>query len=148
MTEKKYYLGKCDGYGNGQKSCEAYITWELKEGNVFSMQAEIWNVKKTDIIIGGQCVEEVVKFFPKDDKAKQMLDIWKKYHLNDMHSGTPKQEESLDEYFIIVGQKYDYHLAVAYLKSVNLYTDNGYTYGSGWLKEEIPQDVIEIIKSW
>ena len=33
-----------------------------------------------------------------------------------------------------------------YLKSINLYEDNGYKFGCGWLKRDIPSQDLEIIK--
>ena len=92
----KYTLGKCDGYGNGRKSCLAVINWELKDG-AFSMSAEVWNSLRTDIIRGGQCVDEVAAYFPHDMKAARMVAIWRRWHLNNLRAGTPKQEAKLKE---------------------------------------------------
>ena len=84
--ENKYYLGKCDFYGRGGKRFEAFITWDF-DGKNFSMCAEVWNARKTDILMGGQCVAEVAAMFPDDKKAQRMAAIWKRWHLNDMKEG-------------------------------------------------------------
>lgn len=67
------------------------------------------------------------------------LDIWKKYHLNDMKAGTPKQEKAIDEFRAknkIEGWAYEKE--VEYLKSIKLYNDRGVKYGFQWLKEDLP----------
>lgn len=38
---------------------------------------------------------------------------------------------------------YTYEKACEYLDSVGLLIDNGYKYGTDWLKEEVPIDVLE-----
>ena len=40
----------------------------------------------------GQCLDSIK---PLNDAQKQLVDIWTKYHLNDMHAGTEKQEDLL-----------------------------------------------------
>lgn len=148
MNKKgKLYLGKCDGYGSGRKSCEAYLTYELTEDGRFSAQGEIWNSSKTDIIQGGQCVDSVRKFFPLNQKARRIEAIWKRWHLNDMKAGTPEQEDAIKAWKA-QGNKYDYTKAVEHLKSIGLYEVNGYKYGTAWLKEELPQAIIDEVLSW
>lgn len=158
----KYYLGKCDGYNNGRKSCEAYITWELKDGN-FSMCAEVWNVRKTGIIRGGQCVDAVAAYFPDDKKAARMVEVWRRWHLNDLKAGSPAQMEylrghdaELEALRGSVSPKMDHYTAAtkiltyAGLNPDPGYLHNGtpYKYGSAWLKEELPPEVVAEIESW
>jgi len=90
MNEHKYFLGRVDYNGNGQKNCKAYITWELKDGK-FSMCAEIWNHIKSDIYQGGQCVDTVAAYFPHNKKAQRMVEVWKRWHLNDLQAGCEHQ---------------------------------------------------------
>lgn len=42
---------------------------------------------------GGQCQDRIK---PANDAQKSLLDIWNAYHLNDMHAGTPEQENALN----------------------------------------------------
>jgi hypothetical protein len=83
------------GYSeNCNRGCEAAITWELKEekdGPEFSMCAEIWQPNHSDVIRCGQCVDDVVKYFPKNKKAQRMAEIWERYHLNDMNAACEHQ---------------------------------------------------------
>lgn len=151
--ENKLYLGKVDYNGHGRKNCKAFITWELTEEGNFSMQAEIWNPRETDIYCGGQCVEEVAKFRPTP-KVKRMVAIWKRYHLNDLKAGTPAQEFAIDDWQKHNGNKYDYTLACEYLQSIGLFTVPDprnylkcYRYGHAWLKEEIPEAIKNEIRS-
>ena len=73
--------------------------------------------------------------------------MWQKYHLNDMHSGTPEQEEAIRQWKE-AGNKYDYTEACKYLESIGLYEVeyhgiefNGmYKYGHGWLYQPIEED--------
>lgn len=69
--------------------------------------------------------------------------IWKRWHLNDMRAGTPKQEEFIRLWN--VSHKYDYTEACKALKEVGLLYDNGYKYGSAWLQEEVPKEVIQYL---
>ena len=94
MARKTYVLGKTDYNGSGRRNCECAIEWELRDGR-FSMSACVWNPRKTDIYMGGQCVDEVASLFPEDLKAQRMVSVWKRWHLNDMRAGSPAQEEYL-----------------------------------------------------
>jgi len=97
----------------------------------------------------GQCLDSIKKDLLSGDlkldekiDRKDVLDlveIWKKYHLNDLMAGTKKQME------ITKGKKYDE--ACKELIKQNLINDMGYKYGSGWLLEQIPSNVIKRIES-
>lgn len=82
------------------------------------------------------------------EKWLDFLDVWKKHHLNDMHAGTPKQEEALNKWRAkhkIAGWAYDKE--VKYLKSIRLYNDKGHKYGTGWLRREVPKEAKDFLKS-
>ena len=153
--EHRYVLGKVDYNGSSRRNCEAVITWELENGR-FSMCAEIWNPRKTDIYCGGQCVEEVAGYFPGNRKAQRMLAIWRKWHLNDMKAGSPAQEAWLKAHPVnAVYPQSHYDVASKALSEAGLnpdrsYAHNGkpYKYGSAWLKQDLPADVITEIESW
>ena len=134
----KASFGKIDYYGNGRKSNEVEIEMQLKDG-VFTASGSIKNARGTDSISGGQNIDEIADMMKGNKDVQEIRDLWHKYHLNDMHAGTEKQEEALEKKFGGVNaNKYDEQ--VAYLKSIDLYEDNGYRFGSGWLKREIPDD--------
>lgn len=153
--ERKYVLGKVDYNHTGRRNCEAAITWRFENGR-FTMQAEIWNPRKTDIYCGGQCVDTVAAYFPNDAKAKRMVAIWERWHLNDTKAGSPAQEEWLRQNPVsAVYPESHYEKASAALAGAGLNPDpahlhNGkpYAYGSAWLREELPADVVAEIESW
>lgn len=122
-----------------------------------SICGDIWNRLGTDILCGGQCLDEIKKF-RKQLKDKELFDelysLWKNYHLNGMHAGTPEQEQAIEEWKA-EGNRYDYTAACEMLKEKGLYEVNytglsagrrwnnePYRYGHGWLIREIPGDVL------
>lgn len=85
--------------------------------------------------------------FDKSWTAKHwldLLDIWKRWHLNDMRAGTPEQEQHLRENPVnAVYPQSHYDLACESLAKAGLNPHNGYSYGSKWLREEVPAEVLE-----
>lgn len=153
MARHRYVLGMCDYRGTGKKNGEAAITWEL-EGVHFSMSAEIWNPRKFDCDVCGQCVDTVAGYFPNDAKAQRMLVIWRRWHLNDMRAGSPAQEAFLRDNPIIDRLHY-FEAACGALVAAGLQPDPNhihagkpYRYGTAWLMEDLPSDVREEIESW
>jgi len=150
----KYYLGKCDGGRGGHKYYEAYITWELEDGK-FSMCAEVWNHIKMDIIRGGQCVDDVAAMFPNDKKARRMRAIWERWHLNDCRAGCEHQRAAKweDKRIDSGGERGlfachvrpDEHPEGLLTKPCPVC---GYKYGTAWLKEALPPEVVAEIESW
>ena len=141
--KRTFNFGKIDYYGRGRKINSVEVRVELSDKGVFTASANIWNSKHTDCVCGGQCLDEVAKYV-KSDKFKKIYRLWKQYHLNDMHAGTEKQEEALK----VAGLESwanNYSKCCDYLESINLLVDNGYKFGTGWLKRDIPvEDVAEI----
>lgn len=146
--KKTLYFGKIDWNGTGRKINLVTVEINLKEtekGPVFSASANVWNSKQTDYICSGQCLDYLVPFFQENEVYMTIFSMWKKYHRNDMHPGTPAQEESLKKVELLNVNKYDE--ACKYLKSINLYDDNGKVYGRNWYYWPIPDEDLEIIKS-
>ena len=163
MHPNKYYLGKCAYNNPTRKTSEAYLSWELKDGT-FSMSGEIWKPGKRDVYMGGQCVDTVVEFFPDDVKAQRMAAIWKRWHLNDMRAGcehqraaewkkvridpaeVPNITANCDEKGVLaIWVRKTEHPAGLLCEPCPVC---GYRYGTAWLKEEIPQDIQDEIRSW
>lgn len=152
LATKTFDFGKIDYCGRGRKINPVTVEVTLTEDNGkhrFSAMAMVYNQTKTDILAGGQCLDSIAK----RTKNKQFMEIyrlWKLYHLNDMHAGTIEQEEAIKDWES-KGNRYDYTSACEYLKSVGLYEveHNGkpYTYGSGWLYWDIPEDDLKIIQA-
>lgn len=62
-------------------------------------------------------------------KVEKLRDIWKRWHMNNMRAGCEHQRA-------LGWNKYDEHPSEPCPTC-------GYKYGSAWLKEELPQDVID-----
>ena len=130
---------------------------KVNEYEVLTISGDVWNTKRTDILCGGQICDDIkewldnnkfVKLYIEEKKLRKLLEIWERWHLNDLHAGTRKQEKAIREWRKknnITGWAYDKECE--YLKSIGLLVDRGYEYGSSWLYEPLPKDVVEFIKS-
>jgi len=83
-------------------------------------------------------------------KLTALLNVWKRWHLNNIRAGSPAQEEALRQANFEEG----YLEALKFLKERNLEPDTGYLvdgkpykYGSKWLKEELPSHVVEFLEA-
>lgn len=147
--EKIISFGKI-AYNSNRKENEVTLELSLNEkekGIVFSCCCYVWNRIHTDIVAGGQCLDELVPFFKHNKLFMEIHKLWKQYHLNDMHAGTEKQENCLKKYCI--QQKCcmpSYNKQCEILKENNLLDDGGYRYGSAWLFREIPETELNRIK--
>lgn len=91
---------------------------------------------------GGQCLgaPEFVAWGKRDKNIADLLEIWKVWHLNYLHAGTEKQEAWLHAHgYDNWANEYDKTCKA--LKRAGLLVDDGYEFGTGWLKREIPADV-------
>lgn len=159
--ENRYFVGKIDGG-------KVFLTWTLDQGG-FSMSGEIWNWQGTDLRSVGQNVEEIAAAFPGHARVQLMAEIWRRYHLNDMRAGSPDQELWLRAHEVewekAKARGEDYYawasagLAAARLNpdpnfiyvgegAANVRQQGGYRYGSAWVREEIPAEVISEIETW
>jgi hypothetical protein len=104
-----------------------------------------------DIYRGGRMescgqVYDAVRALFKDNVSIQMIcDIWQRWHLNDLKAGTREQNAVIDKVFSDE-HRYNYDEACEVLKEKNLYVDRGYKYGSEWLVEPLPQDIINKVR--
>lgn len=161
-TTRKISFGKVDGYHIGKKNCE--VTAELKyENGNFSASANLWYATHANILMGGQCFDSLASEFPElleNEVFAEVVSLWKEYHLNYMHAGTKAQEYALKDAVkngILPGYGANYYKeSCDYLDSLGLLYDRDhlvektdkagttekvpYKYGSGWIKEEIPEE--------
>lgn len=154
--KKTFEFGKI-AYTGDRKTNLVTVEIELKENDgkeVFTACGNIWNSRKTNIVAGGQCLDELSKYI-HTDSFKTIYKMWKQYHLNDMHAGTEEQENALKE-AVKIGKLQNYYASnfdevCNYLKAINLYEveyqGKPYKYGHGWLYREIPETDLQIIKS-
>ena len=132
-------------FKNGKYTTQVDV--ELKDG-VFSASAYLCKGKEE--IAGGQCFSTVLLEAPElrnNALFMEIVELWKTYHLNDLHCGTMKQEGYLEMYSKWHGvdnllNADNYKEACAVLKSAGLFEDNGVKYGQTWVKCELPNDVV------
>ena len=129
------------------------VTMELRDtakGPELSICGSVWNSKHTDIIMGGQCIDELAEFdsLRNNDLFMKLYSLWKNYHLNGMHAGTVKQEKAIKEWHTKDKYKaFTYDDDCKYLDSIGLLDDDGYRYGSSWLYRAIPDEDMNEIKA-
>ena len=126
-----------------KENTKAAVFLKLENG-CFSCSGEIYEDFKCTQ--AGQCIDTIAELFPDDETAQEIHGLWDKYHLNDMHAGTPEQEGELKRVGLSeFGSKYSE--CCEYLKRVGLYDHNGYKFGTGWLKWEIPATDLKRIEN-
>lgn len=139
---------------NGQREYTGEKTPEYYE---LAICGDIWNHVHTDIYCGGQCLDTIAEYV-HSDLFKEIYELWKRYHLNGMRAGTPEQEEEKIKW-LADGHRYDYTEICEHLKEVGLYevmftgktssrtyNNEPYRYGSGWVVEDLPEEVIARVK--
>lgn len=94
----------------------------------------------------GQVYEHLTKDNPDTGFTKEdcvhLMQVWQRWHLNDMRAGTPKQEDAVRKWRQTADDT-GYSAACKMLDSIGLLTDNGYRYGSRWLKEDVPEEILK-----
>lgn len=80
-------------------------------------------------------------------------EVWNRWHRNDMRAGSPAQRAYLEAH-PITDRAHHYEQTRDSLRAAGLnpdpgYTHNGkpYSYGSAWLREEVPAGVIAFLES-
>lgn len=149
----KYTLGYCP-YDRDNSKNLAEVEWSLVDGR-FSASGGIWQTNKRDYTTCGQILEELLEFFPNDELLNRIVTVWRKWHLNDLTPGSPKQMEFLAQHEQNAPKTNYYEwakdkLTFAYLNPDESFIYNGkeYEYGSAWLKTELPDTVVNEIESW
>lgn len=122
------------------------VTFKDRDRNIFNVKVNLEKKEKGLVFsasadCGTSCGQCLGSIKPANEAQKSLVEIWKKYHLNDMHAGTEKQEEALTKC-----KSNDYDSQVKFLKSQKLYTDKGYKYGTGWLTRELPKNIEEVLR--
>lgn len=100
-TEKILSFGKIDYNNCGRKLNLVTLTVRLydnksPQGLVFTVVCDVYNSKRTDVLCCGQCLDNndiINKIRDNRNLYLEITKLWQKYGNNDMHAGTPKQEE-------------------------------------------------------
>lgn len=99
--------------------------------------------ERSRFVAGGQIVDDARRF-----GLSELADLWERWHLNDMRAGTPAQEKFLRANPVRAEYPESYYeKASAALESVGLNPDGAYKYGAAWLREEVPPEVVERIRT-
>jgi hypothetical protein len=80
----------------------------------------------------GQCLDAMASVI-EDDHLKRIVELWRRWHLNGMHAGCEHQWHLEHEASEHIGE---------------ICSVCGYRFGSSWIVEELPEDIINEIKSW
>ena len=124
------------GLERADKSAIDWQTLEKIESPwTFSASGEISNYSF------GQNLDEIYKLNSGNHLFRRIYKYWKKYHLNDLQAGTQQQTEILKKC-----ESKDYDDRCEFLKKNDLYVDRGYTYGTKWLTQIIPDAIVSEIK--
>ena len=97
--KKTFTFGKIDYNGTGRKAYAVELEVSLKinrEGlPVFTASGDVWNTMRTDIVQGGQCIDSIWNEYHSQLKNRvlymQIMELWTKWHLNDMNAGCKHQ---------------------------------------------------------
>ena len=121
----------------------------LTDDNVFSASGSITKKGHKKPYISGQCLDKLE--FQDNYLSRCVVDMWKKYNLNDMHDGTVEQEAYLEKYKKENDLEHlGHHQICDILSEANLlvvdYNGKPFKYGSEWLKRDIPADDLRVLK--
>jgi len=133
---KTFNFGKIDFYGIGRKvnlvTVEVNLRYREDGKPIFTASASVWNIHQTDCVQCGQCLDTIYPFFTDNKLFCTIYKMWLLYHLNNTNCGTVKQDMAIKKHFSYTNQQYEYTKAKEFLKSIDLYNDNGHKYGMGW----------------
>ena len=140
---KLLYLGRT-------RAGKVFVTINLKD-NKLSMTGVIGPRQGGNCQGGcGQIIQELTedqftRCHPPwtERKIAELLDVWRRWHLNDLRAGTVDQEQWLREHAKEAEQRTTgyYEWACEALQGAGLNPDHGYRYGSQWLKESLPEAI-------
>lgn len=129
------------------KTMKRTFTMHDKTGLRYDITAEIedgkFSITGAHSNGGGQCQDSIQ---PANEYQKQLLEIWDKWHLNDMHAGCEHQEktdtnynELLSEYCKFADENKKSKRKAILLKLLTC-SECGCIWGHNWIKKELPAD--------
>ena len=135
--------------GNNGKRCQVEFGLERADKSAIDWQTlekieSPWTFSASGEISNdsfGQNLDEIYKLNKDNDLFRQVYKYWKEFHLNDLQAGTSSQTEILKNC-----ESTDYDDRCEFLKKHDLYVDRGYTYGTKWLTQIIPDAIVSEIK--
>lgn len=85
--KRTFDFGRIDYEGRGTARNRVTVEMEYKQvgdKKVFSVSADVWNTRHSDIVRGGQCLDAIAPYI-NNPVFSEILRLWKLYHLNDLH---------------------------------------------------------------
>lgn len=85
-----------------------------------------------------------------EDLLGELISVWDRWHLNHMRAGTPNQESYLREHRVKAEypkSQYDQDLETLARAGLNPDPATGYVYGTQWLFEPVPNEVLDFLKA-
>lgn len=141
MQNYEYEYKKTVFLGHHKPNRRVEIEIEItrgEKGAILSICGNVWNSRKTDIIAGGQMEDSILSYldYPKYPlpKLRRLLEIWKRYHLNNMHAGCEHQRAFESKPYT------ENEGAICHICN--------YVYGTAWNYEALPEAIIEELKTF
>lgn len=137
-------------------------------GTVSVVRAGSLNRPVYECVYGGQIVNGIdpSDISPADGWTVEAIEwlwrAWKRWHLNDMRAGTPAQERLLRTKAASLGVGYTdsphayasshgygsvFQMHQEWLKDAGIVVDGDYAYGTRWLREEVPVEVLAALNA-
>lgn len=137
------------------KGGEKYIWVEVNyDGNRLSI---VGYIKFRNGIIDscGQIKDEIIELYANKELELfigreiflKLMDIWDKWHLNDLKAGCKHQERLIKHLVKIYGLDFFKIDNIMKIKEFNRCSICGYRYGSKWLKINVPEKVIKFLNA-
>lgn len=141
-------------YQTKRKINEVTVEMELREtekGPEFSASCDVWNSRHTDIIMGGQCLDDVQPYMNGNPLFGEIVKLWKKHHLNGLNPGTPEQMQFIKDHKDEINENDGWYTKeLNLLKKYNMdvveWQGKPFKYGTEWIYHPIPEPDLSRIK--
>ncbi len=161
-----YTLGTIDETGLGHP-CIARICWKLTDTihtggasranpypwsqrlRALIMWGEVFDPTTKQLIVGGQCIDDLVRYFRSDPVAQRLANTARRWSYNHLRRGSLLQEDHLRSH-PYPGYPLEFESwARVSLKLAGLdpCPHTGHVYGKGYIHESLPISVIQDISS-
>lgn len=152
-TTREIFAGKtADGdrvyvtvrLGTASEAAEAVTHEAVTEVTRLSMTAEVFEPRKRDAYMAGQCIEALAEITKPasgltPEAIEDMRAVWDRWHLNDMRAGCAHQK--------VVWETGPYGNRPS-LDLTPRCPETGYRYGHAWLYEPLPSDVLQRVSAF
>lgn len=151
---KTFSFGK-HAVNSERKINEITLEIELRENKenkpVFTASADVWNARHTDIVMGGQCLDDLMEYIGDNELFREIHGLWKRNHLNGLNAGTKEQMECIATHKDEINEEDGWYTKeLNLLKKYNMdvveYNGKPYKYGTGWIYRPIPDEDLKRIK--